>query len=68
MSRSDLERLRDACDFARHARNNAGGLSGDMLAAAIQPQHAAADVIENRPQRLIGELDALIELIGRADS
>jgi uncharacterized protein with HEPN domain len=41
MSRSDLERLQDACDFARHAKNNAGGLEADMLAEARQPQHAA---------------------------
>ena len=41
MSRSDLERLQDACDFARHAKDNAGGLDADILADAIQPQHAA---------------------------
>ena len=41
MSRSDLERSQDACEFARHARNNAGGLDADILADAIQPQHAA---------------------------
>jgi uncharacterized protein with HEPN domain len=41
MSRSDLERLQDACDFARHAKNNASGLDADILADAIQPQHAA---------------------------
>ena len=41
MKRSDLERLRDARDFARYAQNNAGGLSADILADARQPQHAA---------------------------
>jgi uncharacterized protein with HEPN domain len=41
MIRSDLDRLRDARDFARHAGDNAGGLSADILADAIQPQHAA---------------------------
>ena len=41
MIRSDLERLRDARDFARHAQFNAGGLSADVLAEAFQPQHAA---------------------------
>jgi uncharacterized protein with HEPN domain len=40
MSRSDLDRLRDARDYARHARNNAGGLPGDLLAEATQPRHA----------------------------
>lgn len=39
--RSDLERLRDARDFAHHARNNAGGLRADVLANAPQPLHAA---------------------------
>ncbi len=37
----DLDRLRDAREFARHAQNNAGGLSAAALAEAIQPQHAA---------------------------
>ena len=41
MSRSDLECLRDARDFAQFAQGNAGGLSGDILAGARQPQHAA---------------------------
>jgi uncharacterized protein with HEPN domain len=41
MSRSDLERLRDARDFAQFARGNAGGLPADILAGARQPQHAA---------------------------
>ena len=41
MSRSDLERLRDARDFARYAQDNAGGLSAHILAEAKQPQHAA---------------------------
>ncbi len=41
MNRSDLDRLRDARDFARHAQYNAGGLSADVLADAPQPLHAA---------------------------
>jgi uncharacterized protein with HEPN domain len=41
MNRSDLDRLRDARDFARHASDNAGGLSAHVLADALQPQHAA---------------------------
>jgi uncharacterized protein with HEPN domain len=41
MNRSDLDRLRDARTFARHAQDNAGGLSPDSLAEAMQPQHAA---------------------------
>lgn len=41
MNRSDLERLRDARDFARYARDNAGGLSAEAFAEAKQPQHAA---------------------------
>jgi uncharacterized protein with HEPN domain len=41
MSRSDLDRLRDARDFARYARDNAGGLPADILANARQPLHAA---------------------------
>jgi uncharacterized protein with HEPN domain len=41
MNRSDLERLRDAREFARYARDNAGGLPADVLADARQPQHAA---------------------------
>jgi hypothetical protein len=31
MKRSDLERLRDARDFARYAQDNAGGLTADIL-------------------------------------
>jgi uncharacterized protein with HEPN domain len=41
MNRSDLDRLRDARAFARHAQDNAGGLPSDVLAEAKQPQHAA---------------------------
>lgn len=41
MNRSDLERLRDARVFAEHARYHAGGLPADILADALQPQHAA---------------------------
>jgi len=41
MSRSDLQRLRDARDFARLAFDHATGLSADALAEALQAQHAA---------------------------
>jgi len=41
MNRSDLDRLRDAREFAQHAQYNAGGLSADVLADAPQPLHAA---------------------------
>jgi uncharacterized protein with HEPN domain len=41
MIRTDLERLRDAREFARYAQNNAAGLVAHALAEAIQPQHAA---------------------------
>jgi len=41
MTRSDLERLRDAREFACHAQDDAGGLSAGTLAEARQPQHAA---------------------------
>jgi uncharacterized protein with HEPN domain len=41
MNRSDLERLRDALQFAHYARANAGSLSAHALVEAIQPQHAA---------------------------
>jgi len=34
MTRSDLERLRDAREFARHAQDDAGGLSAGTLAEA----------------------------------
>ncbi len=116
MSRSDLERLRDARDFAQYAQDNAGGLPGDILAGAKQPQHAAlfdlavigetlnkvssevksaapdlawrqianlrnviihsywlidleiiADVINNRLDPLIEELEALIAFVERTD-
>jgi len=116
MNRSDLERLRDARDFARHAQNNAGGLSAEILAQALQPQHAAlynltvlgetlgrvsaavrsaapeipwqaiiglrnlivhaywqidlkiiADVIKNRIDPLLNQLDQLIEIVERTN-
>ena len=41
MNRSDLDRLRDARDFARDAFDHATGLSADVLAQVTQPQHAA---------------------------
>ena len=41
MIRSDLERLRDAREFAHQALNHATGLPADILAEARQPQHAA---------------------------
>jgi uncharacterized protein with HEPN domain len=116
MNRSDLDRLRDARDFVLSARDNAGGLSADILAEAKQPQHAAlyafvvlgealskvssevkgaapdlpwraivnlrniivhsyrqvdleiiADVIENRIDPLVAELDKLIAFVERMD-
>lgn len=117
MNRSDLDRLRDARDYAWHAGNNAGGLSADLLAGAVQPQHAAlfdlvvigealnkvsseiksagpavpwqaiinlrniivhgywqidleiiADIIANRLDPLVAELDKLIELVERGEA
>jgi uncharacterized protein with HEPN domain len=41
MKRSDLDRLRDAREYARYAQGNAGDLPADVLAEAIQPQHGA---------------------------
>jgi uncharacterized protein with HEPN domain len=41
MNRSDLDRLRDARNFARDAIANAEGLSAEVLAEARQSQHAA---------------------------
>lgn len=41
MSRSDLDRLRDARFFAHQALLHATGLSRETLAEALQPQHAA---------------------------
>ncbi len=41
MNRSDLERLRDAREFARYARDDAGDLPADTLATARQLRHAA---------------------------
>jgi uncharacterized protein with HEPN domain len=41
MNRSDLDRLRDARDFARHAQDHAGSLRAAALADAIRSQHAA---------------------------
>jgi uncharacterized protein with HEPN domain len=116
MNRTDLERLRDAREFAESARANAGGLSASALAEAKQPQHAAlfdlivigetlnfispeikqaapdlpwrsinglrniivhsywqidleiiADIIKNRLDPLIAELDKLIALVERMD-
>jgi uncharacterized protein with HEPN domain len=116
MDRSDIERLRDARNFAWHAQNHAGGLDADVLAEAFQPQHAAlyaiavigetlskisaelrseapatawrpavalrnrlvhaywqidleiiADVIKNRLDPLIAELDKLIALVERME-
>jgi uncharacterized protein with HEPN domain len=114
MNRSDLDRLRDARAFARHAQDNAGSLTAVALAQARQAQHAAlynlvivgetlhrvspaiktaapaiewrdisdlrnyivhsywqvdfeivADVIRNRLDLLIGELDRLIVVVER---
>jgi uncharacterized protein with HEPN domain len=41
MTRSDLERLHDAHEFAHQALYHATGLPADVLAEAMQPQHAA---------------------------
>jgi uncharacterized protein with HEPN domain len=41
MNRSDIDRLRDARDFASYARDNAGGLTAGTLTYAIRSQHAA---------------------------
>jgi uncharacterized protein with HEPN domain len=40
MTRSDLDRLRDARKFAQHALFHAIGLSAEGLAGALEPQHA----------------------------
>jgi uncharacterized protein with HEPN domain len=112
MNRSDLDRLRDAREFARHAQDSAGTFRAAALAQARLPQHAAlynliiigetlhrvsaaiktsapaigwrnfsnlrnyivhsywqvdleivADVIRNRLDALIGELDRLIPFV-----
>ncbi len=117
MNRSDIDRLRDAREFARYAQDNAGGLTAEVLADAKQPQHAAlynlviigetlnkvsgeiktaapalrwrsiadlrnlivhaywqidleiiADVIQNRLDPLIGELDRLIAFVERSET
>lgn len=116
MIRSDLDRLRDAREFARHAQDDAGGLDSDVLAGAGQPQRAAfydlaimgetlnkvsgeiksaapnlpwrpladlrnfivhaywqidleivADVMENRLDHIVAELDRLIAFIERSE-
>lgn len=41
MIRSDIDRLRDAREFAQHAQYDAGGLDPGILAGAAQPRHAA---------------------------
>jgi uncharacterized protein with HEPN domain len=41
MNRTDLERLQDARNFAQEAFYHATGLGADVLAGALQPQHAA---------------------------
>jgi uncharacterized protein with HEPN domain len=41
MTRSDLDRLRDARKFAQRALYHAIGLSAEGLAGALEPQHAA---------------------------
>jgi uncharacterized protein with HEPN domain len=117
MIRSDLDRLRDAHAFSQYARDNGGGLSADVLAEALQPQHAAlfdlvivgetlnkvsaeikttaptiewrlvadlgniivhaywqidreiiADVIENRLDPLVAELNELIAFVERSET
>jgi uncharacterized protein with HEPN domain len=41
MNRSDLERLYDARDYARHALDHAGGFEPDGLAQETQARYAA---------------------------
>jgi uncharacterized protein with HEPN domain len=41
MTRGPLEWLADARTFAQYAMHDAGGLSAEILAGALQPQHAA---------------------------
>jgi uncharacterized protein with HEPN domain len=41
MTRGPLEWLADARAFAQYAMQDAGGLSAEILAGALQPQHAA---------------------------
>jgi uncharacterized protein with HEPN domain len=117
MNRLDIDRLRDARAFAHHALYHATGLEADILADALQPQHAAAlyalaivgealskvpvdlrneapairwkpiialrnhfihaywqidleiiaDVVKNRREPLIADLDKLITFIERVD-
>jgi uncharacterized protein with HEPN domain len=116
MNRGDLDRLRDAREFAQHAQVNAGSLRPETLAKVTQPQHAAlynlvivgetlhrvsaeikgaaptmewrgysdlrnyivhsywqidfeiiADVIRNRLDPLISELDTLIAFVERSE-
>jgi uncharacterized protein with HEPN domain len=116
MNRLDIDRLRDARAFAHDALYHATGLEADILADALQPQHAAlyalavvgealskvpvdlrseapaikwkpiialrnhlihaywqidleiiADVIKNRLEPLIADLDKLIAFIERVD-
>ena len=116
MNRADLDRLRGARDFARHAQAGAGSLKAEALAKATQPQHTAlynlviigetlhrvsaaikgaaptmewkgysdlrnyivhsywqidfeviADVIRNKLDPLIAELDTLIAFVERAE-
>jgi len=117
MSRSDLDRLKDARRYANDAVAHATGLSPDVLAQARQPQHAAlyalmvvgealgeipvdlrteapgiawkaivglrnhlihaywqidleiiADVIKNRVDPLVAELDKLIVFVERIET
>jgi uncharacterized protein with HEPN domain len=116
MNRSDLDRLRDAREYARQALNNARSLRAETLAEAIQPQQATlyslvivgetlhrvsaeikgaapamewrgysdlrnyivhsywqidfeiiAEVVRNRLDPLIAELDTLIAFVERAE-
>jgi uncharacterized protein with HEPN domain len=63
MNRSDLERLRDAREFARYAQGDAGGLSAEVLANARQPRHAALyDLIVIG--ETLGQISAEVKSVG----
>ena len=67
MSRTTLDRLRDARAHARAALENGGGLSPEALAAARQPLHAVlydlTQVLERDLQPLIAALGQLISAL-----
>src|SRR4051812_24840235 len=62
MTRSDLERLRDARTYARQALDDGGGLEATVLAQARQPLHAVLFdlvVIGETLSKVPGDLRAL---------